>query len=974
MKESRYGSEFEEAPLFQSYAPKGREEEFSSLVKLAGKKSIAILGERGLGKGYLIENYVKMVDRKRQYRVIRVECKKNKAPFHVFNKISKELLKKDVFDEDMFKSVQDVAIIVDGRTYLPKETEKDIEHSMLTAVSDFVKDYFRNKSEKEERGVKIDFDKVRVGVVEEEESKIIHATFGGVMFLAEIVGKLTETIRRRVRETATYLKEEYGEELSTWDGDMSKVSKDIEEELKNFRGRIQDFTAIDDNVRLAASEINKQREDLFKKKTDDSPGDLVILENIQNLDLETLKLLDAVVKKKKGVFITTRATDVKVEKTERDYIEKIEGMCSKIKVGGYSFSDLEDIVNNILTRYKVKHVSGKKKKELMVFCKGNPSRIEELLENMTPRQRVRGDITTSLDDQVMNSIKYLSKPSRKLSVLQLLAVIGRPVRSRNFTKLCRKTGCHYKLKKQVNELRKTKFIKIERDERGVQRARFFNPRVQGIIYKRLGKDMREALHKDLGTWFKKQGVSEYTEEIAYHFKNAKRPDLAIKFIIKNAEEKYLDTYDAGDLLVDYKDAIEVAEEVKVPINEYISLYTRLYDAAVLINDTSVLKEYSERLEKAVEGAPEIAKRRADIKIGLFFSSIYRHEGALEKRKELLQEKIADGLNVLTDRKNKKYRQDTYRDLGYLYYYLAWSHRDLMELNDALDTIKKGIKCLGKKGLREVLAQLWYGYAVVYREIDLERSFEYTKRAIRLVGKNLNLKTKFISNLASSYNYLGDRELHLGDKNNADGAYSKSIYESHKGVNLSIRTNNEMSSIFFYQNLAEALVKRGEPNDLKNALPILKKAKTLAQDHNEWQELFYIKSTYGMLLSRRKDVRRMCVLYKEVLDELKHPKEGQNASALKVIRQDISFEYAVELRRHEQTRDASVEHFKYVLTVADEKSWMYAACVKYLFKHAKILLEAPETRKDARTLFRYITEVADSKSPIYTASIKQLEGL
>ncbi|MFH1450818.1 MAG: AAA family ATPase, partial [archaeon] len=71
------------------YGPVGRKE-LVDLTNILEKKSAVVLGEKGMGKTFLMNMYKNLYSTNYS-KIVSVHCKKGGAPFSVFNQIAKEL-------------------------------------------------------------------------------------------------------------------------------------------------------------------------------------------------------------------------------------------------------------------------------------------------------------------------------------------------------------------------------------------------------------------------------------------------------------------------------------------------------------------------------------------------------------------------------------------------------------------------------------------------------------------------------------------------------------------------------------------------------------------------------------------------------------------------------------------------------------------------------------------------------------------
>ncbi len=473
---------------------------------------------------------------------------------------------------------------------------------------------------------------------------------------------------------------------------------------------------------LLDSRIDRYRffEGVFQSLSGVTEDTLIVIDNIQWIDNESIEVLRYIIRKKPGnlhfIFaMRSEETSIEIEQFLSELTR--DNLVYVVEMHPLKDTYVKELVNTII---------GDSLKELedyiMERCAGNPFYVEETIKALYDEGflKVKANewvfshpgkdiLPRGVDDVVRRKFYTLREETQNL--LKVLSVAGKGY----IELLIKLTGIpEGQLFDILEEGIKTGLI-VE-DEDG-EYVRFKSELIRNSIYTReISNIKKRRLHRVIAEWISQNTEEGNEEELAFHYYMAKEKSKLIKYAEK-AGDKAFSMYANRDAIIYYSWAKEGLE-----------------------SDSDLMDslEYT--------------------KILLKISKVYEHIGEAKKARELLEK----ALSIFKEPDSEGILVEIYK----VYASVLWT---LGEKDKTFEIIKEGLKMARELNLKKGEILLTADLATYYQFAgDYEKALTHYSRSLEMAKEagESHLTGTIMINLAGLYYYMGKLELSLETFNRA----------------------------------------------------------------------------------------------------------------------------------------------------------------------------------------------------------------
>jgi predicted ATPase len=851
----------------------GRESELDELIGYleSGNEghgnTIFIFGEVGIGKTRLV-NEVKQVGEARGFQILSSNCVyESLTPFMPIREALRTGGLDYLFAEEA-PNVEAVFLVSNSglliKEVIRQETQlnPDIFASMLTTVSNFVKDSLSMLSGESKEGA--------LNTLGFENYRIIIESGRNLNLIVLLTGKENEFLINDMEEISQYMDKNYGDFIDTWDGDEAKLKR-IEERLKPLitSGKY-------DGMYYGDIDPKTRRDLLFEnvsmglvRKSEIIPV-LVCIEDLQWSDPSSLALIDYISRNSKNsrlvILCTYRPEEIsKPDGTTHHLTEMIQIMehedlfikmelsrlpkdsIGEILISILGGTDCNDEVRNLIYRE----------------TEGNPLFIIQLVKYLVEEKIIRHfkgtwklaknveelNIPPKIYQVIARRLERLERKSRE--VLEYASVIGETFSSKILVKALKIP--RLKLLARLRDLEQ-KYRLIHPDNGNY---RFDHGKIKEVVYSNIPIELRIEYHSIIAKTIEKlnkDNLETVIEDLAFHYYQCKNKKKAYYYLLE-AAKKAQKNYSIKEAIRFYNEALELEEvsskkrdildsigEVYDTIGDYENSLTSFNEAIALTKDPRILADieakigliylkkgdYDNSLRYGTEALMlvknENSKEEASAleTIGYTYHRIGEFEKALKHHKKSLE--IRENLN------DQKGIATSYKNMGMV-------HADRSDYRNALKNFINSLKIFRQlsnvQGIQDCLNKLGTLY---FDKGEYKKAFNYFQKSLKIV-KNTGDQNEIAIHLLN----IGHSLLLIGEPDIALKNLNKS---------LAISKNNNLQTVIAcnYWVMAEAYIEKSE---LSKALDYCNLAFDLAQKIDNKEIIASLKRVYGIIYKNQK---------------------------------------------------------------------------------------------------------------------------
>jgi predicted ATPase len=752
----------------------GRESELQILTKyihntIAGTgNTIFISGEAGVGKTALL-NALSNIKFKKKIVFLKGRCyPEGYTLYSPFLEALKTVNLDYLFAEEKPPRVECVYLMTHSGLLLSRQEREiskldaDIFTSMLTAVSEFVKDSMARFKGEYTDG------KESLNVMGYGNYRILIERGKYANLAAIVSGRENEFLINDMKNAIAMVDLKYGDALAEWSGDLEQIG-DIADFITPFFSTAK-YEGVDyvkdrpeikrihlfDNIRMGLNRISAE-----------TPV-VLIIEDLQWADEPSLALLQYLAR-------TTKNTKILIIGTYRpeEVVSAPDGTAHPL---AYTLQSMQQ--EGLFIKFPLQRLSEKNVTLLIADCfpnnsfsddfkkyiyresDGNPFFALELLSLLTENKIIFQDsggmwcVKGALEDIKLPSKIYdvifqrLSRlPQKHRDVLECAAVIGTEFTSpplvslTNFNrvellKCLRDAEIHYKVVHSSKEFYK-----------------FDHTKVREVLYKSIPFELRQEYHGLIAEWLEtthKDNIDGVIDELAHHsyyagLKNASEYLIrsAVKLKTKFANEESLKTF---------KKALEVCttDEQRYYIYEQLG---ELCD---------ILGRYNESIEWYRKLELSLPRENIGLRVTALrkLANIYEKKGDFEAAFENCEKALRTLGTLETIERGR-----IYSIIGHIYIKKG-------KYEDAKNVYRDAFSIYSKfQDMPKDLAQIYNELGVIYYQTDdFEKAFEYHEKSLQI-----RMKIDDKLGISSSYNNIGNVWYSKGYFEKALDYYEKSLH-------------------------------------------------------------------------------------------------------------------------------------------------------------------------------------------------------
>ncbi|MBE6083558.1 MAG: diguanylate cyclase [Tissierellaceae bacterium] len=622
----------------------------------------------------------------------------------------------------------------------------------------------------------------------------------------------------------------------------------------------------------------------------------IVIDNIHYSDIETLTIIDYILKSPKEfsiAFILSDSGDKISDSNVSKFLEewRAKGYIEDIKLSKLGLQEIGELVQYILgMSFKPLNFSASLLKETL----GSPRFIELILYDLCSKGELRINergnwdlinktyseiyLPVSFDNTLKEQLNSLDDDS--LYVLKIISIFNNPVSKNSIIKMVNMDV--NRLNEIVDKLVKADFVDERVGDWGYSYI-VYDLKLKKMIYYSIDPIQKKELHKKSAVILEEEYKSNKNidlEELIYHLIQSDQMDKAIDYTIDYAEEmesllnsqSVLFWEKAYDLLKDRKDErkLRVLESIgRLYILRYqnekaLKVYKQLLEEAEQYNSVkyivdsknSIAQIYYKKndLDSAFKysfSAKNIAKDVNNIE-GLLNSIISLSKIEIYKGNyDSASKELLAGLEISEREKAEKNTGYFYNLLGIIDYYSG-------NMEKAEKNFLKSIEYFERTEDYVEFIKPLNNMANVYIEYygDIDKAIEYYNKGLNISRKigDLDLEMTFLNNVGEIY--IGNHDYENGKKYIRK---TKEIAENIENGNMLFLSNINLGNIYLttgeydlcyncYRELQQGYIKN--PNKEKEAL---------GQYFNFMGEFYY---TFGMWKKSLKNTYRAIQMCKE----------------------------------------------------------------------------------------------------------------
>jgi predicted ATPase len=769
--------------------------------------TILITGEAGIGKTRLVHELLQ-VAQARGFQILSSNCEyESLTPYMPFIKALKFGSLDHLFAEEAPR-VEAVYLVTHGgvliKEVLRHETKlrPDIFASMLTAVSNFVKESLSIMSGKEKEG--------ELNTLGYENYRILIESGNSANLVVLLTGKENEFLINDIKKIHSNVEKNYQLVLKNWDGNETKI-KGIEQ----FMVPIITSSKYD-GVFLGEYDPKAKRDLLFEnvtmgliRKSEETPL-LLCIEDLQWSDPSSLALLYHVSRNSKNsrlvILGTYRPEEVTLKKDTKQPLTEIiqlmdhEGLINRIELSRLPETSITEFLNNVLG-------IGETDNALSNFIyhetEGNPLFIIQLVKYMIEENIIiyidgtwklahdvaELNIPPKIYQVIALRLDRLEKGYRK--VLEYASVIGETFSSTILGEALNVQ--RLELLDQLRELeQKHKLIHSDNGN-----YRFDHGKIKEVVYSEIPLELRTEYHSIIARMIEKLNkdrLHEVIEELAFHYYQCKNKEKA-HFYLLEAAKKAKKNYSNSEAIRFYREALEL-EESELNRRDILDSMGQIYD---------LMGEYDQALEtySSALGLISEPEKLAEVKakLGIIYLKKGDYDNSLSYSTEALD--LVKGANSSEEALALETIGQAYQRKG--------------EYETAIKHHEKVMEIYQKVGNQKGIASSFQNLGMVF----LDRG-EHDK-ALKNFNNGLKIYEQLndTQGIQNCYNNIG--ALHF-----QKGEYKKAFEYYEKGYAIIEKTSDQSNQAFLLLNIGHSLLLIGET---KKALDNLERSLAISKNND-----------------------------------------------------------------------------------------------------------------------------------------------
>lgn len=812
-------------------------------------KTVFITGEAGIGKTRLV-NELQDYAISKNVRCLSSECTlEGSGPYTPFVSAFQGVAENLIPVKEEFSTVDEIFLINKAGIVMTHESktkgaiDSDVVGGMLTAVQDFVKDSFADRSSVSGLA-RLDY-----------ADKKILIEHGNTIFIAAVIsGQENEKVRDDIKKAVGVIESDYKNVVESWDGDTAKIGNivDIIRVLTTKKYSVE--------KKLDSSGMESERIKLFEKVLQNVLGIskeqplLLFLDNLQWADASSLQLLHYLSRNTKNakVMICGAYREGELGKEHplinvKKMMER-EKLASDIKLEPFQIKNIPDFIYSTIGKntFKEDFIS-----KIAEETGANPFFIEEVLKSMIEEGMIYKkdkkwyvkdvreiEIPKTVREVVSRRVSHLDEESK--DVLKYASVIGKEF---DFNLLQKTVNRDEEI--LANLLEKILEADILKED-GV--LHFVHPLTQEILYNELPNFRRTIIHKKIGFILEKEypkNIEENSARLAYHFSKGRVPDKTVIYAAM-AGDRAGKMFSFDEAKKYYRLALDGIEESKENMeNKKVSLLNKLGQAYF------VLGEWNSALECAKESI-KLSKETGDEKQR---AESYRNIGQINENRSEWDEALENyGKSLQITEKIKDEHGMAESNMG-----LGWIHWRKGEYDEAIEHYTLAVKYGEKIGLIPVMASAYISLGSVYGK---RGKYDI---AAKYINKSLDILEKMPPSfeLAKAYNTLG--ALHYSMEE-----WDKTLECFEKCASIAKKVGDIRGEAYGLSNAGEMYAKK---HDFKKAVERCDKALEIFKKLDEKHMISKTYQHYGIIHKMKKEWGKSKIYFDlsaKILEELDIP--------------------------------------------------------------------------------------------------------
>lgn len=827
----------------QRFVPKfiGRTKELGELKQYLDDamqgvgKTVFISGEAGIGKTGLVDKLCDYAISK-DVQVLKGACTSHLLhPFFPIMDMLEELTPEKIIyreEEEYFTVIDEIFLINNASIPMVHVSRKgrtlgeQIIGSMLSAVQDFVKDSFGDKSKVSA------LDRLDYG------TKKILIEHGAYTFIACVIeGEVHNNLRVELRNAVKHIENAYYDVISAWDGDLSKV-EDIRRYLiplsrKKYAGRRA----------LEGEKLEAKRIRLYENVTQllikhlKKPMVLLIddIHWAEEAGLLMLQYIARSTRDSKLLICCTYRTE-ELSPRLRKILEKIKqiGLAEELSLKPLAKADVTKLIRSF---FHASYFSEGFFDDMYEKCGGNPFYAKELVHTLCAEKTIhkvnrkwqidptmKFKLPVTVVEAVSRRLDQLS--AEAIRIVECAATIGSDI-PLDLLSLCLAIE-KSKLSPAFANIEAYKIMHLEDEENMVYQ--FEHAITREVIYDGMSERWRRLTHRTIGSTLEaihKDDLDVVVYQLAHHYFKGRSIEKALDYSIK-AGEKAQNTFAPENSTEYYEMALTALSEVPgSESKENLKLKLEI------ITDLSSVEFISGKEQPAIEhyqNAIDLCQQ-LDLKNKLAelyseLSEIYIARSEWDHAQNILN--LA--MTISNEIDDELGSANAYRRLGSV----SWG---IGKISDAEKMLDRGLEIAERLDNKPLLAKLYMEFGAIFNlRGDYKKSIELMMKSLR-ISEDINDKY----DLAKAYNNIGDVYAVWGETENA-------IKWFEKCVKISREIGTVGTLAFALANLAENYVKI---NELDMAEANCREALRIFERTGEKNAMGWCHKIFGMIHGQNK---------------------------------------------------------------------------------------------------------------------------
>ncbi len=890
----------------------GRNKELNTLQKYLERASVGegrvviISGEAGIGKTRLVNEVSSIAQSKGFQVLVGYSLHESLAPYMPFLDALRSgglesLLTEEAPRVEAVYLVAHSGLLIKDVMREKMELVPDIFASMLTTVSNFVKESLSKLSGEVEEGI--------LSSMGYQNYQILIESGRTVNLVVVITGEKNESLIGDMREILNDVEKQFEGVLDGWDGDDEKV-KGVERLLEHLitSGRY-------DGIYYGERDPEARRNLMFENvslgllRSAQLTPTLLCIEDLQWADPSTLSLMHYVARtaKKSGLLIlgTYRTEDVAARErhplVETMQLMDREDLYEEMKLRRLPEETMHDFLCSILGDLDF---DDEFKNRICQETEGNPLFIVQLVKFLAEEEIIEPidgtwRLTKSLDDvsiptKVYNVItrrlERVKRDDRK--ILDYAAVNGE-----TFTSILLAAALDFERAKLLEQLRE-----LEQNHRLINSIdgiyKFDHAKIKEVLYNEIPKELRSEYHGIIAKAIERlneDDLDSVIEDLAFHYYYSGGKGKALHYLVRAAEKAKRD-YSNEEAIRFYSEALEFETDPGNRLSIFMelgSLFTIIgdYDRSIeSYNSALALTEQNRERAGIMARIGSIYERRGKyddtLKICLDALDLVKGENCPEEAMALQNLGIAlfdkaeydkalehynKSLSIRESVDDKEGMARVLSNIGNIYLYTGDYKRALEFFERSLETSREeGEPKAAQRGVGNIsLVQMYMGEYDKAIE-SMTKSLDYT----RMTG-DLQSQAYQLNNLGAVYNDLeeydkameyyektreiaertGDQWLiattltNIGTLNAQKGDYDSSLDYQMRSLKILERLEDRRVMTYVFCSIAEAYAGKGE---LGQAMDYCKRALDLSKEIGIKESIAYSKKLFGVIYASQGD--------------------------------------------------------------------------------------------------------------------------